>query len=247
MKLKSVLPNALTTGNIICGFFSIISVLNQRIELAAWFIILAMIFDAFDGRVARMLKTTSPLGIQLDSLADFLTFGIAPAFLLIQSCKQFPIAILYFIGLFFIMCAAFRLARYNAERGNGTNLPNYFFVGLPSTLSGGTIAQLVILNDFISTKVGVEIVSSLLPFVAFALASFMISKVPFFNITSKIGIKQGFLPMALEFSASIAFFVISPELALSTSLSFYLISCAMYGFIKSRKLRREAQEHYLAI
>ena len=79
----------------------------------------------------------------------------------------------------------------------------------------------------------------MLPFITIALGLFMISKVPFFNITSKIGIKQGVGTMILEFSAATLFFVITPQLALSSALSFYLIICALYGFVKGKVLRGE--------
>lgn len=238
VKIKEMLPTLVTMGNIICGFISILCVLNQRFEIAAWLIIAAMALDAFDGRLARMMKSTSKTGAQLDSMADLVTFGIAPAILMIQICIDHAHIILWSIGLFFMMCAAFRLARFNAQKDEGANVPKHFFTGLPSTLSGGTVAQLIILDHFIQTRLGTDIVITLLPFITFALGIFMVSKIPFFNITGKIGIKQGILAMVLEFSAAILFFIITPELALSTTLSCYLIICAMYGMVKGKQLRR---------
>ncbi len=233
-----MLPTVVTIGNIICGFVSILCVSNQRYELAAWLIVVAMALDAFDGRLARMMKSASKTGAQLDSMADLVTFGIAPAILMIKTCSNFPAIFLWSVGLFFMICAAFRLARFNVQKEEGVNIPGHFFSGLPTTLSGGTIAQLVILNHFVQIRFGPEVVTTLLPFVTFALGLFMVSKVPFFNITSKIGFKQGILPMVLEFSAAILFFVITPELALSTVLSCYLIICAMYGMVKGKHLNK---------
>ena len=238
MKIKKILPTLVTMGNIICGFISILCVSSQRLEIAAWLIVVAMALDAFDGRLARMMKSTSKTGAQLDSMADLVTFGIAPAVLMIKTCTNFPIIFLWGIGLFFMICAAFRLARFNVQKDEGVNVPKHFFAGLPSTLSGGTIAQLVILNHFVQVRFGPDVVTILLPFITFALGLFMVSKVPFFNITSKIGFKQGILAMVLEFSAAILFFVITPELALSTALSCYLIICAMYGVVKGRHLNK---------
>lgn len=238
MEIKKILPTLLTMGNIVCGFISILCVSNQRLEIAAWLIVVAMALDAFDGRIARMMKTDSKAGAQLDSMADLVTFGIAPAILMIKACGNFPVIFLWGIGIFFMLCAAFRLARFNVQKEESANIPRHFFTGLPSTLSGGTIAQLVILNQFIQTRFGPDVVSMLLPFVTFALGLFMVSKVPFFNITSKIGFRQGILAMVLEFSAAILFFVITPELALSTVLSCYLIICAMYGVLKGRHLNK---------
>lgn len=238
LEIKKMLPTMVTMGNIICGFVSVLCVSNQKFELAAWLIVVAMALDAFDGRLARMMKSTSKTGAQLDSMADLVTFGIAPAVLMIKTCDNFPVIFLWGIGLFFMMCAAFRLARFNVQKEDGVNIPKHFFTGLPTTLSGGTIAQLVILNHFVQTRFGPNVVAILLPIVTFVLGLFMVSKVPFFNITSKIGFRQGIWAMVLEFSAAILFFVITPELALSTVLSCYLIICAMYGVVKGKHLNK---------
>lgn len=238
LKIREMLPTVFTMGNIICGFTSILCASNHQLEIAGWLIVAAMALDAFDGRLARMMKSASKLGAQLDSMADLATFGIAPAILMIKACANFPAIFLWGLGLFFMICAAFRLARFNIQKDDGVNISRHFFTGLPTTLSGGTIAQLVILNQFIQIKFGTNLVVVLLPFITFTLGLFMISKIPFFNITSKIGLKQGIWFMVLEFSAAILFFVLMPELALSTALSCYLISCAMYGVVKGRHLKK---------
>ncbi len=238
MKIREMLPTAVTMGNIICGFSSILCASNHQLEAAGWLIVAAMALDAFDGRLARMMKSTSKMGAQLDSMADLATFGIAPAILMIKTCATFPVVFLWGVGLFFMICAAFRLARFNIQKDEDAHISRHFFTGLPTTLSGGTIAQLVILNQFIQIKFGTNIVAVLLPFITFTLGLFMVSKVPFFNITNKIGFKQGIWFMVLEFSAAILFFVLTPELALSTALSCYLITCAMYGVVKGRHLKK---------
>ena len=74
-----ILPSLFTTGNVFCGFYSFIAALNDKYFLAAWAIVLAIIFDVLDGRIARMTKTTSAFGMQYDSLADVISFGMAPA------------------------------------------------------------------------------------------------------------------------------------------------------------------------
>ena len=239
MKIKETLPTVVTIGNMISGFASILCILNQQFEIAAWLIVAAMALDAFDGKLARMLKTTSKIGSQLDSMADLVTFGVAPALLVGKTCTNLPSVIMWGIGLFYMVCAAFLFAIFNVQKDEDVNISRHFFAGLPTTLSGGTIAQLIILNHFIQARLGTDVVMILLPFVTFALGVFMVSKVPFFNITSKIGFKQGIPAMVLEFSAAILFFVITPELALSTSLTCYLIICAMYGVIKGKQLRNE--------
>ena len=142
-----------------------------------------------------------------------------------------------------MICSAFRLARFNAQkRRRCIGTWSFFSLDYQPHSQEGTVAQLVILNHFIQIRFGTDIVTTLLPFITFALGLFMVSKVPFFNVTSKIGLKQGILAMILEFSAAILFFVITPELALSTALSIYLIICAMYGVVKGKQLKRAIQQ-----
>ncbi|MFO0794570.1 MAG: CDP-diacylglycerol--serine O-phosphatidyltransferase [Candidatus Brocadiaceae bacterium] len=238
MKIKETIPNIVTLGNMVCGFTSILCVLHQRFEIAAWLIVAAMILDAFDGRLARMMKSSSKIGAQLDSMADLVTFGVAPALLVVSACNSLPVSILWGIGLFFMICSALRLARFNSQKEEGSKTPRHFFTGLPTTLSGGTVAQLIILDHFVQTRFNTNIVITLLPFITFALAVFMVSKIPFFNVTGKISIKQGIWAFALELSAAALFFAIAPELALSTALSIYLIGCALYGIVKWKHLRK---------
>lgn len=192
MKIRNTLPSAVTMGNITCGFFSILCASNYQFEIAAWLIVVAMVLDAFDGRLARMMKCTSEIGAQLDSMADLVTFGIAPAMLLIKACTDFSSVFLWGVGSFFMICAAFRLARFNIQKDDSTIKSNHFYTGLPTTLSGGTIAQLVILDHFIQAKFGIDVVANLIPFITFALGLFMVSKIPFFNITGKLVLSKEF-------------------------------------------------------
>jgi len=241
LRIKENFPTMLTSGNIMCGFMSIMCVLNQKFEIAAWLIIVAMILDGFDGKLARLMNTTSKIGAQLDSMADLVAFGIAPAVLMTNMCGNSPTVISWGFGLFFMMCAAYRLARFNTQKEDGIKIPRHFFSGLPTTLSGGTVAQLCILHHFIYTRFGIDIIMNLLPFIVFALGILMVSKIPFFDITRKIGKKQGMKAVILEFSAAIIYFIITPELALSSTLTFYLIICGTYGILKRKHLNGTTQ------
>ncbi len=84
MKKIYLVPNFVTTANLFCGFYAIISTLHQEFIVAAWAIIAAGVFDMLDGRIARMAKATSQFGVEYDSLSDLLSFGAAPAVLLYQ-------------------------------------------------------------------------------------------------------------------------------------------------------------------
>lgn len=138
---RPIFPNIFTTGNLICGFLSIISAAEGDPTQAAWFIILAGFMDALDGKVARFSGATSSFGKELDSLADVISFGLAPAFLI----YTFKLNALgkwgWIIGMVYISAAAFRLARFNllAQSEEKKN-----FVGLPVPPAGLTLASFVI-------------------------------------------------------------------------------------------------------
>jgi len=136
-----ILPSLFTTGNLFCGFYAIIRCFNGDFERAAYAIIFAGIFDLLDGRVARMTKTQSHFGVEYDSIADVVSFGLAPAILAytwgLESFQR-----LGWVGaFFFVACGALRLARFNA---GGEEQPKSYFVGLPIPAAANLIATLVI-------------------------------------------------------------------------------------------------------
>lgn len=147
-KAMFVLPNLFTVSSIFLGFYALTLCAGEatpgQLYQAALAIFFAMFFDAFDGRVARMTKTQSDFGVQLDSLADVLSFGAAPALLV----YKWALAPLGFVGLFFSFCfaacGALRLARFNVLAARGDKGSSRFFVGLPIPLAAGAITALVI-------------------------------------------------------------------------------------------------------
>ncbi len=147
-KAMFVLPNLFTVSSIFLGFYALVlcagDATPQQLYQAALAVFFAMFFDAFDGRVARMTKTQSDFGVQLDSLADVISFGAAPSLLV----YKWALAPLGFIGLFvsfsFAACGALRLARFNVLAQRGDKGSSRFFVGLPIPLAAGAIVALVI-------------------------------------------------------------------------------------------------------
>lgn len=132
-----VAPSAFTLGNLFFGIWSIISSSRGNFLWAGWFILFAGILDGLDGRVARLSRTNTRFGAELDSLVDIISFGVAPAllvyFLEFQSAGKFSWVLCYF----YIMAAALRLARFNVMVGS---TPSGWFTGLPSPAAGGTLA-----------------------------------------------------------------------------------------------------------
>lgn len=157
-RLFAVLPTMLTLGNAVCGFGAITFAAKVGlIEKLGWaknmqdsdclwtaaaLIFLAMLFDMLDGRAARWAKQTSEFGAQLDSLCDAISFGVAPAFILIKFSPDFHPRLLWAIAVLFFVCAILRLARFNVETDEEDS--HEFFSGLPSPAAAGTVASFLI-------------------------------------------------------------------------------------------------------
>ncbi len=144
-----ILPNMFTAANLACGFFAILKATGSEpngLRQAAWLILIANIFDILDGRVARWTKATSKFGVEFDSLADLVAFGVAPGVLLYQytlhSHQTFGAA----IGFSYLLCGAARLARFNVQAASETGGPCYFFVGCPIPAASSLLAASVLFD-----------------------------------------------------------------------------------------------------
>jgi CDP-diacylglycerol--serine O-phosphatidyltransferase len=148
--IRYLAPNLITLSSMIFGLVSLWSASKgpAGAPLAAWLIIYAVLTDRLDGLVARAMKATSELGMQLDSFADFLNFGIAPAYLCLSYLSSRPDlpyhaggtahTLLFIACGAYMLCAVFRLARYNVLSDD--QIPTKIFFGFPTTLTGGLIA-----------------------------------------------------------------------------------------------------------
>jgi len=147
-KAMFVLPNLFTVSSIFLGFYALVlcagDATPQQLYQAALAIFFAMFFDGFDGRVARMTRTQSEFGVQLDSLADVVSFGAAPALLVYKWALSSMGLLGILISFSFAACGALRLARFNVLAARGDKGSSRFFVGLPIPLAAGAIVALVI-------------------------------------------------------------------------------------------------------
>ena len=132
-----LLPTMFTTGNLCCGFFSLIESAREHYEMAAILIIVAGVLDGLDGRIARLTGTTSEFGVEFDSLADIASFGIAPAFLAYEWALSPFQQVGWLVAFLFVACTATRLARFNIQHGTSDKR---FFAGLPSPAAAGMVA-----------------------------------------------------------------------------------------------------------
>lgn len=156
------LPNLITLGSLAAGFTSLLLTVDSQVELAALAILVAGLLDGLDGRLARLLSVTSPMGMELDSLADVVSFGVAPGLLMYVLDLRYLGVIGAVLAILFVACAGFRLARFNL----GT--PSGYFVGLPSTAAGSVVASFVLY--------GANLRSLFYPVLALALAVLMVSR-----------------------------------------------------------------------
>ena len=136
-----ILPNIFTTLNMFFGFYGIINTLNGKYTMAAYAIIIAGVFDLLDGKIARATNTTSKFGIEYDSLADLLSFGLAPALLMYTWSLMSLGRIGWLAAFLFVVCGALRLARFNTQVGT---IDSGLFMGLPIPGGAGMCATTVL-------------------------------------------------------------------------------------------------------
>lgn len=141
-----LLPNLFTTANLFAGFFSIVSAMNGKYEVAAITVFVAMVLDGLDGRVARLTNTQSAFGAEYDSLSDMVAFGLAPALLAYKWALSGLGNVGLTVAFIYAACAALRLARFNTQIGK---VDKRYFIGLASPAAAGVVAGTVwALKDF---------------------------------------------------------------------------------------------------
>jgi CDP-diacylglycerol--serine O-phosphatidyltransferase len=195
----AVLPTALTLGNAVCGFGAITFASGwtnydkpTSLFVAGCLLYLAMVFDLFDGRTARWANRTSEFGAQLDSLCDAISFGAAPAFLMIQFSVSYGYQprLLWMVAAFYVVCTVLRLARFNIESDDDKEKPKDF-TGLPSPAAAAVVAAFPVMvfgpavltsseYDVWGESFGAAldwVAVRVLPIVMFAVAGLMVSRV----------------------------------------------------------------------
>lgn len=252
------LPNLLTTGNLVCGFVALTRIVEadlangdfQPIKMALGFILLACIFDLFDGRVARMGGVESAFGREYDSLADLISFGVAPAFLVhrivLKDVFEGRPDLGWFIASIYLICGAFRLARFNclaAQSGTGGNKD---FLGFPIPSAAGLVSSLTLLIIQLNEKdKTLGHWGYLLAVVLLFLSAMMVSTVRYPSFKS-LGLRSRstftrMIIYALVLGSLVVLWKVVLFYALPAMFTLYLI----YGFIRPRisgRMRREIEE-----
>jgi CDP-diacylglycerol--serine O-phosphatidyltransferase len=228
-----ILPNLFTTGGLFSGFYGIVSTMNGDFKTAAWFILIAAVFDTLDGKVARMTNTTSNFGVEYDSLSDLVAFGVAPG-LLMYSWALKPFGKLGWLAAFlYVVCGALRLARFNVQV---ETVESKRFVGLPIPAAACMVAACVLLFYFLGgSGPMLKHVSVLL--LIFTLAGLMVSNFYYYSFKDPELVKRQ--PFSFLVGAIILLIVIvaEPQIMFFTMFLCYTFSGPI-GFLL-RKLRRK--------
>lgn len=260
-KMFAVLPTMLTLGNAACGFGAITFAAKlgptqtgntggHELLIAGLLIFLAMLCDAFDGTAARLLDQTSEFGAQLDSLCDAVSFGVAPAYLMLQIMEHsfgpdvvpafnYHRRLLWMIGVLFVICAILRLARFNVETEEDDS--HEFFSGLPSPAAAGVIASFPIamygLRDvmdqaqgtFAHTMAGwaLPTIKLALPLICAAVACLMVSRFRYAHVANQIFRGTKSRRHMIQLVLTIVTVVAVHELALPVIFCYFAFSAPM--------------------
>jgi CDP-diacylglycerol--serine O-phosphatidyltransferase len=222
-----LLPNLLTTGGLFAGFYGIVATMNGDYNLAAWFILISAVFDALDGKVARMTGTTSRFGVEYDSLVDLVSFGVAPGLLMyswaLQSFGKFG----WLAAFLYVVCGALRLARFNVQVDT---VESRRFVGLPIPAAAGMVASCVLIFYQLGGSGEIKKVSVLL--LIYLLAYLMVSNHSYHSFKDPELVKRqpfSFLVLAVIFAIVV---VAEPEIMLFSMASIYVASGPVVTLLK---------------
>jgi CDP-diacylglycerol---serine O-phosphatidyltransferase len=229
----SILPSLFTLANLFCGWSCVVYAMKGELETAAPFIGVALVLDILDGRIARMTGTASEFGLQLDSLADIVSFGLAPA-VLAYAWGLAPLGRLgWAAGFLFVTAAALRLARFNIQK----NTDKRYFVGLASPAAGAIIASTVF---YYPVGLPAKPAAYLAVVLVIVPALLMVSTVRFRSFkTIDFGVRRPYQTLIL-LAGGLALLVTYPHEVL-LGLSYAYLTSALVGFAM-HKLRGREQE-----
>jgi CDP-diacylglycerol--serine O-phosphatidyltransferase len=254
------LPNLMTAGNLFCGFVALTKIVQADltdnrftdIRVALFFILLACIFDLFDGRLARMGGQESPFGREFDSLADIISFGVAPAFLVHRIVLRDVFIehpeVGWFIASIYLICGAFRLARFNclaAQAGTGGGKD---FLGFPIPAAAGLVASLTLLlmwmgdNGWLDERFSKSSWRYALPVLLLFLSWMMVSEVKYPTFKTLDLKSTGTFTKTLIAGLVIGSLVIFRLRLLIIVLPLLFTAYLIYGFIRPHVSRRFRQQ-----
>ena len=236
-----LLPSVLTTFGMFAGFYSIISSINGEFTIAAISIMIAMMWDTLDGRVARLTNTQSAFGAEYDSLADLVSFGLAPA-LLVYEWSLYELGRFGWLAAFvYLACAALRLARFNTQVSIADKR---FFQGLPSPAAAGVIASMIWLKIWTFASFDSEVISLgyyLGAGITILCGILMVSNVRYYSF-KELDTKKASFRFLLLIVLSLIILMYKPNIILFTGFFLYLLSGPFITITGLNKRRIEKKQ-----
>jgi len=228
------LPSLLTVGNLFCGYACVVFAMRGDFATAAPFVGVAVVLDMLDGRIARMTNSASAFGLEFDSLADVVSFGLAPAVLVFAWGLDLLGRMGWTAGFLYVTATAMRLARYNIQSGAPGD--KRYFVGMPSPAAAGVPAATVYAFPYESSSITVSIVAVAIVLVPAAL---MVSTVRFRSFkTINFGWGPSYMRLMVV-ALLIAFIAADPRVALLVIAYGYLLSAFIELAISRFRTRRD--------
>lgn len=227
-----ILPNLITILGLLFGLYSIVLSINGKFVFAAVALIVAALFDALDGKVARLVKGTSEFGVQLDSLCDLVSFGVAPAFL-VYLWVLAPFGRVGTMAVFlFVACGALRLARFNVQTGT---ISSTFFVGLPIPAAAAYIASVVLFVNDMGLDIDKRYLGMFLLISIYSLGILMVSTVPFYSFKKNNYMREKPFNALVIIVALVAVIGFNFEKLFFITIFLYIVISLLVALFKIRK------------
>ncbi len=234
-----LLPNAFTTAALFCGFYAIVSSINGQFETAAIAIFVAMLLDGIDGRVARLTNTESAFGAEYDSLADMVSFGLAPALIVYLWSLSNLGKMGWLVSFIYVACAALRLARFNTQASHSDKR---YFQGLASPSAAALIAGLIWNGEFIKEYLSLPTLQIVALVMTFFAGILMVSNVRYHSFKGVNWRSKVPFVTILMFVFVLVFISAEPALVLFIIFFVYALSGPVLTLILLRRRRAERAE-----
>ena len=237
---RVILPNILTLIGVCIGLTSIRFALDGKFEFAIIAIIFAALFDWLDGRIARLIKGTSEVGKELDSLADVISFGVAPAFIMyfwkLNELGRFG----WLLCLIYVSCVALRLARFNVNSNPESSWRDNFFEGVPSPAGGILVLTplIISLTDFNYVQLNYDII---VPTCFIIISLLLISKFPSYSFKKIIVQRKATIFLLFGIVLFLGLLLIYPFNVIAISSVIYLLILPI-SFFHYQKLKKQNQD-----
>ena len=235
-RARVILPNTLTLIGVCVGLTSINFALNGNYKLSIVAILFAAIMDGLDGRIARLIKGTSKVGKELDSLTDVISFGVAPAFIMYFWQLNSLGKVGWLISLIYVVCVALRLARFNINTGGETSWRDNFFEGVPSPAGG-----ILVLSPLIYEVSGFDIIDLnyklITPIVFITVSVLLISKIPTYSFKKIVVPRSTTIFLLFGIVLLFGLLLIFPFkfLALGCVIYILMVPLSIFHFLKLKK------------